>query len=99
MKINPQIELPEFKFTDLMVTNECSMEYITGNFSCAKGYFVLERELGIVLTTVEITLSLGMGNGFRLIFLWKEIIAIFFLILVEFVTEIGNFLFFLYAPK
>ena len=58
MKINPQIELPEFKFTDLMVTNECSMEYITGNFSCAKGYFVLERELGIVLTTVEITISL-----------------------------------------
>ena len=55
MKINPQIELPEFKFTDLMVTNECSMEYVTGNFSCSKGYFVLERELGIVPITLAIT--------------------------------------------
>ena len=55
MKINPQIEWPEFKFTDLMITNKCSMQYVTGNFSCAKGYFVLERELGIVPITLAIT--------------------------------------------
>ena len=46
--------MTQFTFENYMVQNECDGEYITGNFSCLKGYVVLQRNVGYYIMFVFI---------------------------------------------
>lgn len=46
IQFNSDLAIVSFQLKDVLVQKECLATYITGNFSCVKGYFVLERDYG-----------------------------------------------------
>ena len=48
IQINPKLSLAEFDLTqnDLTVKDNCTQNYVTGNFSCLEAYIILHRRQG-----------------------------------------------------
>jgi len=50
IQINEKLALASFQLKDILIQEECNVTYTTGLFSCAQGYFVLERDVGYYVT-------------------------------------------------